>query len=105
MWVTTANGIQMTVGDYCIELPITIVGTTITSSDSVKMRFKDLDGSVVLEKEYSNIAQNTFNFELTEEETALFPVGVYSYSMDWYQNGNFMCNLIPIGLFKVVGKE
>lgn len=95
----------MTVGDYGVELPITITGTTITSSDSVKMRFKDLDGSVILEKEYSNIAQNTFNFELTEEETALFPVGVYSYSMDWYQNGNFMCNLIPIGLLKVVGKE
>lgn len=106
MWVTTANGIQMTVGDYGIELPITVIGTTITASDSLRLTFNNaLTGDEVLVKDFDNISQNTVNFELTEAESALFPVGVYSYSLDWYQDGNFMCNIIPIGIFRVVSKE
>lgn len=106
MWVTTSNGIQMTVGDYGIELPITVIGTTITASDSLRLTFNNaLTGDEVLVKDFDNISQNTVNFELTEAESALFPVGVYSYSLDWYQDGNFMCNIIPIGIFRVVSKE
>jgi hypothetical protein len=41
---------------------------------------------------------------LTEEESALFPVGVYCYRLDWYQEGTFMCNIIPDAVFKVVDK-
>ena len=32
------------------------------------------------------------------------PVGGYVYCLDWYQNGNFMCNIIPSAQFKVVDK-
>ena len=106
MWVTTSNGIQMTVGDYGVELPITITGTTITASDSIKIKFTNaMTGAEVLTKEYSDISQNTVNLEFTAQESALFPVGVYAYSLDWYQNGNFMCNIIPVGILRVVSKE
>ena len=55
-------------------------------------------------KTYTNIQNNTIDFELTDSETELLPVGVYAYSLDWYQDGAFMCNIIPSGLFKVVDK-
>lgn len=96
----------MTVGDYGVELPITIVGTTITASDSIKIKFTNaMTGAEVLVKDYDNIADNTVDLEFTEAESALFPVGVYSYSLDWYQHGNFMCNIIPVGILRVVSKE
>jgi hypothetical protein len=41
---------------------------------------------------------------LTEEESALFRVGDYVYSIDWYQDGSFMGNLIKCAAFKVVEK-
>ena len=106
MWATTSNGLQMVVGDFGIKLPITVIGTTITASDSLRLTFNNaLTGVEVLVKDYADISQNTVQFELTEEESALFPVGVYSYSLDWYQDGNFMCNIIPVGILRVVSKE
>lgn len=106
MWATTLNGLQMVVGDYGIELPITVIGTTITASDSLRLTFnKAMTGDEVLVKDFDNIIDNTVHFCLTEAESALFPVGVYSYSLDWYQDGNFMCNIIPVGILRVVGKE
>lgn len=103
MW--NVNGIQlnMTEGDWGIKLPVTVTGVTFAANDSVKIVIKSGE-TTVIEKEYTNITQNTVNLELTESESALLPVGSYVYRLDWYQDGAFMCNIIPISTFKVVDK-
>ena len=104
-WNVTSLNLSMAEGDYGIKLPVTISGTTLSEQDSVKLTFKSaMNGTVILEKEFTGITENTVDLELTEEESALFPVGTYAYTMDWYQGGNFMCNIIPCASFKVVDK-
>ena len=105
MWSVSRNDLQMAEGDYGIQLPITVNGTTLTASDSLRVTIKShKNGSTIVEKDYTNIVDNTINFELTAAESALLQVGVYVYSLDWYQHGLFLCNIIPLGLFKVVDK-
>ena len=105
MWKVNAYTLSMVEGDFGVELPITISGTTLAASDSVKLTIKkSIDGDTVLEKTFTNISNNTFNLVLTESETALFPVGSYVYVLDWYQAGTFMCNIIEQAPFKVVNK-
>lgn len=95
----------MAEGDFGIDLPITVSGTTFVASDSLKLIIKDvLNGSVILEKDFTNIQQNTITLTLTSSESALLSVGKYVYSLDWYQSGQFLCNIIPISIFKVVEK-
>lgn len=95
----------MAEGDYGIKLPFSVSGTTLAASDSLRFTFKDaMNGTTILEKEYTNVQQNAADLEFTEAESALFPIGAYVYNLDWYQNGNFMCNIIPLGVFKVVDK-
>lgn len=95
----------MVEGDYGLVLPVTISGTTFAASDEVLFTFKDtMNGTTILTKSYGNIQQNQVSLELTEAESALFPVGSYVYSLDWYQNGAFMCNIIPFATLKVVDK-
>lgn len=104
MWRVSGNTLTAAEGDYGIQLPITVSGTTLTSSDTLKFTFKGAtNGTTVLEKELAP-TNNTVNLEFTAAESELFEVGVYVYSLDWYQNGIFMCNLIPKGIFKVVDK-
>lgn len=105
MWTTNGNELKMVEGDYGIKLPVTVHEIPMSASDSMRMTFKTRrNGDVILEKEFSDIQNNVFYLEFTEDETNLFPVGQYVYSMDWYQNGIFMCNVIPIGALKVVDK-
>ena len=105
MWAAIGNNLKMAEGDFGIALPITITGPTFTSSDAVKLTIKDKNnGSVLLEKDFSNISQNTVSLELTSAETALLPVGGYVYSLDWYQLGHFMCNIILSARFEVEDK-
>lgn len=95
----------MAEGDYGIQLPVVVSGVTFDASDSLLFTFKyAMNQSNMLTKEYTNIEQNTVNLEFTEEESAIFTVGTYCYRLDWYENGNFMCNLIPKAVFKVVDK-
>lgn len=95
----------MTEGDFGIELPITMTGTTFAAEDSVKLTIKDaINGNTLLEKDFSNIQNNTINFELTREESEQLPVGSYVYSLDWLQTGHFLCNIIPASAYKVVEK-
>lgn len=104
MWAVTGINLQMAEGDYGIELPVTISGTTLTASDTLKFVILTArNGRVILEKRYTP-ENNTVNLELTEEESALFPPNMYVYRLDWYQNGSFMCNIIPEAYFKVVDK-
>ena len=104
-WNVTGQNLAMAEGDYGIQLPVTISGTTLGAQDSVKLTFKTaMNGVVILEKEFTGITANTVNLELNETESALFSVGTYAYALDWYQDGNFMCNIIPCASFKVVDK-
>lgn len=102
MWNVNGNTLRMTEGDFGINLPIEISGTTLSSADTIKIEFKQ-NGTSILAKDLVP-TENVVNLVLTEAETALFAHGVYTYSLDWYQEGTFMCNIIPVGNFKVVDK-
>lgn len=104
-WEVKGNNIEMTQGDYGVQLPMVISGPTITSSDSVKFTLKDgVGGPVILEKTFTNISSNTINLELSEADTAKLQPRSYVYNLDWYQSGNFLCNIIGNASFKVVWK-
>ena len=104
MWAVNNNDLKMAEGDWGIQLPVTVSGVTFTEHDMLKFIFKDrMNGSTLLTKEYAP-EQNTVNLVLTEAETALFPIGTYVYSLDWYQDGAFLCNVIPSAFLKVVDK-
>jgi len=105
LWAVSGINLQMAEGDYGISLPITVHGTELGGNDSLKVTIKTRkNGETILEKNFSDIEDNTVELELTQTESAKLPVGVYVYSLDWYQNGIFMCNIILCGMFKVVGK-
>lgn len=103
MWNVNGNNLQMCEGDFGLKLPIKITGVTFTASDEAKLTIKSaVNGDVILTKTFTDITQNTVQFEITENETALLKAGSYVYRLDWYQDGAFFCNLIPTALFKVV---
>lgn len=105
MWAVNGQDLKMCEGDFGLILPVTISGATFSAQDEVKMTIKDgMNGEVVIEKTFGNITGNTVNLEITEAETELLPVGAYVYSLDWFQDGAFMCNIIPSAQFKVVEK-
>ena len=105
MWAVNGNDLKMCEGDWGVELPITIGGPTFSANDELKLTVKEkVNGITVFTKTYSNITQNTIVLNITEAETALLKVGVYVYSLDWYQDGAFLCNIIPTALLKVVEK-
>lgn len=104
-WSVTKNSIQMAEGDFGIELPLTFSGFTPGPNDSIKFVFKAAkNGEEILVKEISNIKQRKVALKFTESDSAKFPVGTYVYSMDWYRNGVFRCNIILSATFKVVDK-
>ena len=103
MWIANNNDLTMAENDYGIALPITIQGMTFAAGDCVKIVIKKAqNGEAILTKEFSNITENTIDLEFTEAESALLPVGKYVYRMDAYQDGNFLCNIIPTAVLKVV---
>ena len=93
----------MVEGDFGLELPITVSGVTLAANDEIKVKIAKGD-SIIIEKTYDNISNNTVKLTLTEAESALLPVGNYCYSLDWYQDDAFMCNVIQRSGFKVVDK-
>ena len=103
MWNVKGITLNMTEGDWGVKLPVTVTGVTFAANDSVRIKIQR-DETTIIEKEYTNITQNTFDLEFTEAESALLPVGSYLYSLDWYQDGAFMCNIIPSGMFLVGDK-
>lgn len=106
MWNAKNTTISMTEGDFGIILPIKVDGVDLGENDAVKITFKTAkNGETILEKTYSSeISENTVPLQLSSAESALFDVGEYAYSMDWYQAGNFLCCLVPAASFKVVDK-
>ena len=103
MWNCTGTSISMARGDFGIKLPITVSGVTFNQYDELRLKIVQ-GGAEVLSLTFSNIQQSTVQLELTEAQTALLPVGEYQYSLDWYQNSVFMCNVIPFSSFRVVDK-
>lgn len=103
MWASDGLSITMAVGDFGIKLPVTLSDITITSADEFRIRITK-GGAAVVELTFSDIENNTFDIELTREQSDKLRVGNYLYSLDWYQNGHFMCNVIPAASFKVVAK-
>lgn len=105
MWIVNVCNLQMTEGDYGIELPINITGIDFGENDTLRFTFKTaVNGETILEKEFNNIVDNTVNLVFDDTETQLFPVGSYVYNLDWYQSGVMMCNIIASALLKVVEK-
>ena len=105
MWTVQNANIQMVEGDYGVILPVTITGVNLKVGDTLKFTFlTNTNGEIVLEKEFNNVVNNTIEFEFSDVESALFDVKTYVYRLDWFKNGEFMCNLIPGALFKVVDK-
>ena len=105
MWAVNGNDLRMCEGDWGVQLPITISGVTFSNNDELILTVKEkLNGTTLITKNYTNITQNTITLEVTEVESALLKVGVYVYSLDWFQNGAFLCNIIPTAIFKVVEK-
>lgn len=105
MWAVNGQDLKMCEGDFGLILPITISGATFSTQDEVKLTIKTAkNGETILAKTFSGISDNTVNLEITEEETALLSVGSYVYAMDWYQDGAFMCNIIPCANLKVGDK-
>ena len=103
MWVAVGQTLQMTEHDFGVELPITIGGVTFTEHDSVLFTLKKA-GETILTRDFSNITHNTVNLSITEAESGSLPVGNYVYTLDWYQDGVFLCNIVPAAAFKVVDK-
>lgn len=105
MWAVSGYSLKMVEGDFGIQLPITIEGTTLTAEDCIKIEIKDKrNGETVLVKDFTNIEDNTFSLELTESESELLAAGFYVYNLDWYQSGEFLGNIITGATFKVVDK-
>lgn len=97
--------ITMTEGDYGLPMPITISGGEIKTGDLLKFTIKqNEDESIIFEKTFNEVKNNTFDFVLNETESNKLPVGVYLYSLDWYRENVFLCNLIPKGSFEVEDK-
>ena len=103
MWICSGQNIQMTRGDYGLELPITVTGATFAAGDALQLRITQR-GADKLVKTFDTIQDNTVRLTLTAEESAALPVGDYVYALDWYRDGAFLCNVIPAASFKVVDK-
>lgn len=117
MWVVSGDTLQMAEEDFGIVLKAKVRGTTFSAADEMRVKIKDqINGNTILEKTFRDIENTTeecqgqqipvglFDFEITEAESELLPVGCYVYSLDWFQSGVFMCNIIPSALFRVVDK-
>lgn len=105
-WRSSGNNLQFVEGDWGIAEIVKILGLEeVVPADSFKFTFKTKrNGDLILEKVYTDLVTNLIELVLTEAETQLFPVGTYVYSLDWFQNGNFMCNIVDCATLKVVDK-
>lgn len=99
MWAVDENDISMCEGDYGVELPISIDGAELADTDAFRITIKDaMNGTEIVSVDFVDA------LSLNSIETALLPVGKYVYSLDWYRDGEFLCNIIPKAKFTVVDK-
>lgn len=94
--------IIMTKGDFGIILPIKITGLELSELDNIKITIKkDIDTNSIIEKNYNS---NLIDFSLTKTESEKLLSGEYFYSIDYYRNNQFMCNIIKKESFIVEDK-
>ena len=104
-WNVDGTKLSMVEGDFGISLPINISGVNIGTNDSLTLIFKSgKNGATVLTKQVWGNGQDAPNLTMTSDDSALFTCGNYVYTLDWHKDGEFMCNLISNGIFKVVDK-
>lgn len=105
-WIVRGNDLTMIKRDFGVALQVKINGVTLGAQDTIRFTInKGIDGETVCVKEYTGIIEdNTVSLEFSEEDTAKLDVGTYAYSLDWYQNGSFMDNIVPDAPFRVVKK-
>lgn len=105
-WSVNGNNLTICEGDWGVQLKVNLgEEMVLTASDKVLFTFKtQKNGEVLFTKEYGDIQDNIVWLEFTEAESAQLPVGTYVYSLDWYQDGAFLCNITPSALLKVVDK-
>lgn len=99
------NAIEMVEGDYGIILPIKIENEKLGLDDKFRINiFENPDEMPIVTKEYSNTENNTIEFMLTKEESARLSVRNYVYNLDWFQEDNFLGNILAKKKFKVKDK-
>ena len=83
-------------GDFGVEIDVAILGVSISSADTIRVTVrKEKNGDIVIEKEYTDIGDDdTIQLSWTEAETESLTPGTYVYTLDWYQNGVFMCCIV-----------
>lgn len=104
-WSVDGNSLEMAVGDFGVELPLTVHGITMSEQDTIGVVIKSVNSEEpIIEKTFTAVQDNTVQFMLTAEESARLPAGNYRYRLDWYRDGVFMNNIVKFGSFKVVKK-
>ena len=105
MWRIEGTEIHMAEGDWGVNLPVAVSGTTMGSSDNLVLRIKNaVNGTEILELVAGTPQNNVFNFFMAQAESALLTPGEYVYSLDWVQPGPFLYCLVPVGSFVVEDK-
>lgn len=108
MWNTRSKNstdLIMTEGDFGIELAIEIDGVSISTSDTITITVKkERNGKAIIEKNFTINDDNTIDLVWTEAESDDLKVGNYLYALDWYRNGQFMCNILNNAKLKVEDK-
>ena len=95
----------MTEGDFGNALKINLNKITISENDRFDFVVCDqVHGEEIVKKTFTDVTGGAVYLELTAAESALLPVGVYVYRIDWYQGAVFMNNLSSVGIFEVVVK-
>ena len=105
MFKISGTEIRMTEGDYGVDLPVAVKGTTVTANDVLDLTIKDaVNGTTVLELTVGSPTNGVFDLYFAQEESALLTPGEYGYSLDWIQPGTFVYCLVPVGPFIVEEK-
>lgn len=103
MWIVSGTGLTMTEGDYGIALPVNLSGFNFIEGDTIRYTFKEVpNAGVILQKDFA--AGGAIGLTFTADESAKFRVGNYVYSVDWFREGSYLCNILAQATFKVVDK-
>lgn len=86
MYTIREKDITMYEGDYGERLPISIIQGNVLPGDVLKFTIKDYQNNKIIEKQLS-VANNKFEFFLTEQETKLLPEGKYVWGLKQYREG------------------
>lgn len=105
MWAAIGTNLKMTEGDFGVPVVFSVNGVDFTGSDSIKLTVKDaVNGTEKFNKVITGVSGNTFQMMLSQAESGQLTVGQYVYSLDWYINNVFNCNLVSASSFTVIDK-